>query len=99
MRAMTWPTVTVSPASAEHSVIVPDAGRGDLGVDLVGGDLDERLVGPTASPGCLAHSRIVPSVTDSPMAGMTMSTVSPARLLGLRLVVRGGLGAAAAPSQ
>ena len=35
---------------------------------------------PTASPGCLCHSRIVPSVTDSPIWGITMSTVSPVAL-------------------
>ena len=41
----TCPTVTVSPASARISVTVPEAGAGHLGVDLVRGDLDDRLVG------------------------------------------------------
>ena len=33
----------------------------------------------TASPGCLAHSRMTPSETDSPIAGITISTASPSR--------------------
>ena len=89
MRAMTWPTVTVSPSAARISVIVPAAGAGSsmstLSVEI------STIVSPssTVSPTLTAHSRIVPSVTDSPPAGVTMSTISPARL-GL-----GGLGARA----
>ena len=43
--ASTAPTVTVSPSAKWIFTTVPAAGRGDLGVDLVGRDLDERLVG------------------------------------------------------
>ena len=77
MRAMTWPTVTVSPSSARISVIVPAAGAGSsmstLSVEI------STTVSPSAtvSPTLTAHSRIVPSVTDSPPAGVTMSTTSP----------------------
>jgi hypothetical protein len=39
------PTVTVSPSAAWIATTVPGGGRGDLGVDLVGRDLDQRLVG------------------------------------------------------
>ena len=38
-----WPTWTVSSGCTRILVIVPLGGRGDLGVDLVGGDLDHRL--------------------------------------------------------
>ena len=78
IRARTWPTVTVSPASARISVIVPVAGDGTsastLSVEI------STIVSSTAiaSPGPLAHSRIVPSVTDSPIWGMTISRTSPA---------------------
>ena len=70
---MTWPTETVSPAWARISVIVPVAGEGTsastLSVEI------STIVSSSSmlSPACLAHSRIVPSDTDSPMAGMTMS--------------------------
>ena len=37
-------------------------GRGHLGVDLVGRDLDERPRRPPRSPTCLSHSSTVPSV-------------------------------------
>ena len=73
--ASTAPTATVSPSAAWILTTVPRDGRGDLGVDLVGRDLDERLVGGDLSPSCLSHSRTVPSVTESPIAGMTTSTV------------------------
>src|SRR3954468_18886706 len=77
IRAIAWPTVTVSPSSARISVIVPDAGAGSsmstLSVEI------STTVWPsaTASPTLTAHSRIVPSVTDSPPAGVTLSMVSP----------------------
>ena len=69
MRASTWPTVTVSPASARISVIVPLAGAGisasTLSVEI------STIVSSTStlSPTALAHSRIVPSETDSPICG------------------------------
>ena len=46
MRAITCPTVTVSPSATRISVTVPVAGRGQLDVDLVGRDLDDRVVRP-----------------------------------------------------
>ena len=76
-RAMTCPTVTVSPSSARISAIVPAAGAGSsmstLSVEI------STTVWPssTTSPTFTAHSRIVPSETDSPPAGVSMSTSSP----------------------
>ena len=73
IRAITWPTVTVSPASARISVIVPLAGAGSststLSVEI------STIVWPseTWSPGATCQSRSVPSVTDSPASGVTMS--------------------------
>ena len=77
IRAMTWPTVTVSPGSARISSITPEAGAGTSASTL--SVLISTMVSSasTASPGCLAHSRITPSETDSPIAGMMMSTASP----------------------
>ena len=78
MRAITWPTVTVSPSSARISVIWPEAGAGSsmstLSVE------SSTTVSPclTVSPTFTDHSRIVPSVTDSPPVGVTMSIVWPA---------------------
>ena len=99
MRAMTWPTVTVSPAWARISSIVPEAGAGTSASTLSVEISTIVSSSATGSPGCLAHSRIVPSDTDSPIAGMTISTVSPLAV-GLRLgrrrrrraVTRGDLG-------
>src|SRR5205807_4506790 len=77
IRAITCPTVTVSPYAARISVIVPDAGAGSsistLSVEI------STTVSPslTASPTFTDHSKIVPSVTDSPPVGVTMSIVSP----------------------
>ena len=77
IRAITCPTVTVSPSSARISVIVPAAGAGSsmstLSVET------STTVSPslTVSPTLTDHSRIVPSVTDSPPVGVTMSIVSP----------------------
>ena len=50
------------------------AGRGHLGVDLVGRHLEQRLVGVDVSPTCLNHRVIVPSVTVSPSCGIVTST-------------------------
>jgi hypothetical protein len=67
----------VSPASARISPIVPAAGAGTsastLSVEI------STIVSSwaMASPGCLCHSSTTPSVTDSPMAGMTISTSVP----------------------
>ena len=49
-------------------------GRGNLGVDLVGGDLEERLVFfDGVADGFLSHLVIVPSKIDSPIWGMMTS--------------------------
>ncbi len=77
MRAMTCPTLTVSPSAKRISVMVPEDGAGSsmstLSVEI------STTVSPslTASPTLTRHSRIVPSVTDSPPVGVTMSIVSP----------------------
>ena len=77
IRAITCPTRTVSPSWARISAIVPEAGAGSsmstLSVEI------STTVSPslTASPTFTLHSRIVPSVTDSPPVGVTMSTSSP----------------------
>ena len=73
IRAITCPTLTVSPASNRISVIVPEAGAGSsmstLSVEI------STTVSPslTVSPTLTAHSRIVPSVTLSPPVGVTIS--------------------------
>ena len=77
MRAMTWPTVTVSPSSARISVIVPAVGAGSSMSTLSVEISTTAWPSSTASPTLTDHSRIVPSVTDSPPAGVTMSTTSP----------------------
>src|SRR3954447_25850915 len=77
IRAMTWPTVTVSPSPASTSVIVPAAGAGSstsiLSVEI------SAMAWPssTVSPAATCHSTSVPSETDSPAVGVTMSSVSP----------------------
>ncbi len=43
--ASTSPTLTVSPSAKKSLTIVPLTVAGHLGVHLVGGDLDQRLVG------------------------------------------------------
>ena len=78
MRPMTWPTVTVSPGWARISSITPEAGAGTSASTLSVEISTIVSSASTGSPGCLAHSRITPSETDSPMAGMVMSTASPA---------------------
>ena len=45
MRASTVPTSTVSPSWTRISLTTPGGGRRHLGVDLVGRDLEQRLVG------------------------------------------------------
>ena len=77
IRAITCPTFTVSPSCARISAIVPEAGAGSsmstLSVEI------STTVSPslTASPTFTLHSMIVPSVTDSPPVGVTMSISSP----------------------
>ena len=83
MRAMTCPTWTVSPASASSSVSVPEAGAGTSASTLSVEISTIVSSSATSSPGCLAHSRIVPSETDSPIAGISISiTVASASAVG-----------------
>ena len=74
---MTWPTVTVSPGSARISPITPDAGAGTSASTLSVEISTIVSSSSTWSPGCLAHSRMTPSETDSPIAGIAISTASP----------------------
>src|SRR3954452_4918533 len=77
MRAMTWPTVTVSPSPARTSVIVPAAGAVSSTSIL---SVEISAIGwpsSTVSPAATCHSTSVPSETDSPAGGVTMSSVSP----------------------
>jgi hypothetical protein len=75
MRAMICPTVTFSPSAIRISETVPVAGDGSsmstLSVEI-STIVSSSLIG---SPTPTRHSRIVPSVTDSPAAGVTTSTV------------------------
>ena len=62
--ASSAPTATVSSSPTTILVSTPDGGRGDLGVDLVGGDLEQWLVGvdlvalllEPAGDGALGHA-------------------------------------------
>ncbi len=77
IRAMTWPTVTVSPSSTRSSVTVPVAGEGRSTLILsvaISTMISSRAI---ASPTLKCHSTISPSVTDSPAAGVTTSIVCP----------------------
>ena len=82
------PISIVSPGWATMRASTPGGGRRDAKVGLVGGDLDDLLVERDGSPGCLSHSTMVASVTDSPRLGRTTGTVSSGTLL---LGVRGRL--------
>ena len=83
IRAITCPTLTVSPSWARISAIVPEAGAGNsmstLSVEI------STTVSPsdTWSPTFTVHSRIVPSVTDSPISGISICTVAVCAISGL----------------
>ena len=97
MRASTWPTVTVSPAWARISVIVPEAGAGTSASTL---SVEISTIVSSASiesPTCLAHSSTTPSETDSPIAGITMSTTSPGASAGAA-PLDGAISASTAPT-
>ncbi len=77
-RASTCPTSTTSSGSTSASSSLPETGDGTSASIL---SVDTSTTGSpsaTSSPGCLSHSRTVPSVTDSPISGITRSTDSPA---------------------
>ena len=65
------PTPTVSPSAKWILTTVPLAGAGTSASTLsveISTSVSSALTG---SPSCLCHSRIVPSVTDSPISGIT----------------------------
>ena len=73
--ARTAPTSTVSPSAAWIFVILPAAGAGTSASTLSVEISTIVSSAATASPSCLCHSRIVPSVTESPIWGMVTCTV------------------------
>src|SRR3954454_18124584 len=73
--ASTAPTSTVSPSSAWTLTTVPAAGAGTSASTLSVEISTRTSSRSTGSPSFLCHSRTVPSVTDSPMAGMVTCTV------------------------
>ena len=70
--ASTWPTFTVSSTWAWILVIVPLAGAGTSASTLSVETSTTVSPSSTGSPSCLCHSRIVPSVTDSPISGIVI---------------------------
>src|SRR5437763_1157895 len=70
-----WPTSTVSPSPAWIFTTVPVAGEGTSASTLSVEISTSTSSRSTGSPSFLCHSRTVPSVTDSPMAGMATCTV------------------------
>src|SRR5829696_5421693 len=76
-RASTCPASTVSPADTKVSSRVPAAGAGTSASTLSVEISTTVSSAATGSPGAFSHSRTVPSDTDSPIWGITMSTVSP----------------------
>ena len=73
IRASTWPTVTVSSGAARILVTTPLAGAGTSASTL--SVETSTTVSPSATcwPSATRHSRIVPSVTDSPIWGIWTS--------------------------
>ena len=68
----TVPTGTVSSGSTRIFVRIPLAGEG-TSVSTLSVDISTiPSSSSTSSPTCLSHSRIVPSVTDSPISGMVI---------------------------
>ena len=59
------------PRRRGASTIVPAAGEGTSASTLSVEISTSTSSAATASPSCLCHSRIVPSVTESPICGMT----------------------------
>jgi hypothetical protein len=73
--ASSAPTCTVSPSAAWTLTTVPDAGEGTSASTLSVEISTIVSSSVTESPSCLCHSRMVPSETESPIAGMTTWTV------------------------
>ena len=73
--ASTLPTPTVSPSAAWILTTVPETGAG-TSASTLSVEISTRVSSSeTASPSCLCHSRMEPSETESPIGGMTTSTV------------------------
>ena len=75
--ARTCPTVTVSPSATWILAIVPAAGAGTSASTLSVEISTMVSSAATGSPSLLCHSSTVPSVTDSPIWGITTSMVVP----------------------
>ncbi len=69
------PTCTVESGSARIFVSVPAAGAGTSASTLSVETSTRGSSAATRSPTCFSHSRIVPSVTDSPIWGIVICTV------------------------
>src|SRR3954465_9257088 len=70
-----WPTSIVSPSPAWIFTTVPAVGDGTSAATLSVEISTRTSSRSTGSPSFLCHSRTVPSVTDSPIAGMVTCTV------------------------
>ncbi len=69
--ASTWPTVTVSPSATCSFTSVPAPGEG-TSASILSVEISTRgSSAAISSPSCLNQERTVPSVTDSPIWGMT----------------------------
>ncbi len=71
----TLPTATVSPSAAWIFTTVPETGEGTSASTLSVEISTKVSSSETSSPSCLCHSRIDPSETESPIGGITTSTV------------------------
>src|SRR4051794_14000679 len=87
--ARTVPTGTVSSGSTRIFVRIPAAGEGTSVSTLSVETSTIPSSSATSSPTCFSHSRIVPSVTDSPISGMVIwIVVVPASIRGFLTLVR-----------
>src|ERR1700726_1101944 len=81
MEQMGWPTGTTAPSGAINSDITPSAGAGisAFTLSVITSAIDSYFA--IASPGCLSHLAMVPSVTPSPSCGiLTVSATTRASL-------------------
>ena len=70
------PTSTVAPSCTRICVSVPEPGLGTSVSTLSVEISSSGSSASTCSPSCLSHLVIVPSETDTPICGITTSTVS-----------------------
>ena len=72
--AIICPTSTTSPSLNNNSVITPDSGEG-TSVSTLSVEISNIVSSlSTLSPGCLCHFKMVPSIMDSPIFGINIST-------------------------